>query len=285
MQLVHPHEREALANQLKADIDEFCRVHYDDGFRNHLGASMIGRECERELWYSYRWVQASPFDGRMQRLFNRGHREEERFILWLEGIGAQVWATTEDGNQIRVTGIGGHFGGSLDSTIVLPPQYLINEPVLGEFKTHNDKSFQKLKKEGVKRAKPDHFAQMSTYGRKRGMRYAIYMAINKNDDELYIEVVELDWGYGHDLERKAEAVITSQFPPPRVSESPADYRCKFCNFKAICHEGAPYVKNCRSCLYSTPTDDGQWGCHFHKAIIPANFIRLGCGNWQQNVRP
>jgi hypothetical protein len=285
MKLIHPHEREAIANQIKADINEYTRTKYDDGHREHLGASLIGKPCERHLWYVYRWVRSGVFDGRMQRLFNRGHLEEFRWIEWLEGIGCQVWATTEEGKQIRIAGVGGHFGGSLDSTVILPERYQISEPVLGEFKTYNQKTFDKLVKEGVRKAKPEHFAQMSIYGRKRGLRYALYCPICKNDDDIRPELVELDWGYAIELERKAEAVVTSQYPPPRISESPAFHECKFCDYKAICHEGAPYEKNCRSCMYSTPTDDGAWGCHVHKALIPKEFIKAGCDNWTPNVRP
>lgn len=284
--LIHPHEREAIANQIKADINEYCRVTYDDGHREHLGASLIGKPCERHLWYIYRWVQKSQFDGRMQRLFNRGHKEEARWIEWLEGIGCQVWATTEDGKQIRVSGVGGHFGGSLDSTVILPPRYGIDDPMLGEYKTHNEKSFKKVVELGVKRAKPEHFAQMSIYGRKRGLKYGLYCPICKNDDDIRPEIVELDWGYGLELERKAESVITSQYPPPRINESPAYNECKFCDLKPVCHEGKNYEKNCRSCVYSVPTDDGQWKCHaFNDMVIPKDFIPTGCNFWRPNVRP
>lgn len=74
------------------DINEFCTIHFDDGFRWHLGASLIGHECQRYLFYVYRWCFKEQFDGRMQRLFNRGHREEERFIQYLEGVGFKVFA-------------------------------------------------------------------------------------------------------------------------------------------------------------------------------------------------
>lgn len=74
------------------DINDFCAKHFDDGFRWHLGASLIGHECQRYLFYVYRWCFKEEFDGRMQRLFNRGHREEERFIQYLEGIGFKVFS-------------------------------------------------------------------------------------------------------------------------------------------------------------------------------------------------
>ena len=28
----------------------------DDGLRQHLGASLIGKPCERALWYTFRWT-------------------------------------------------------------------------------------------------------------------------------------------------------------------------------------------------------------------------------------
>lgn len=74
------------------DINDFCAKHFDDGFRWHLGASLIGHECQRYLFYVYRWCFKEEFDGRMQRLFNRGHREEERFIQYLEGVGFTVFS-------------------------------------------------------------------------------------------------------------------------------------------------------------------------------------------------
>lgn len=36
----------------------------------------------------------------MQRLFNRGHREEDRFVEWLKGIGFQVWTDDLDNNKL-----------------------------------------------------------------------------------------------------------------------------------------------------------------------------------------
>ncbi len=35
-----------------------------DGFREHLGASLIGKPCSRALWFDFRWVTASRFSGR-----------------------------------------------------------------------------------------------------------------------------------------------------------------------------------------------------------------------------
>ena len=47
-----------------------------DGFREHLGASVIGRECDRALWYEFRWITRAAQGGRMLRLFETGRLEE-----------------------------------------------------------------------------------------------------------------------------------------------------------------------------------------------------------------
>ena len=48
--------------------------------RTYLGASIIGKECSRALWYDFRWASREKFDGRMLRLFQTGHLAEGRFV-------------------------------------------------------------------------------------------------------------------------------------------------------------------------------------------------------------
>jgi hypothetical protein len=281
MDLIHPHTRKSLAAQIKADIDEYCRVTYDDGFRSHLGASLIGNECSRSLWYTFRWVQAAAFSGRMQRLFNRGHEMEPRFITWLRGIGFEVWEVdTGTGKQFRIMACSGHFGGSLDGILRLPERYKVTDPMLLEMKTKGTgRGFEDLKERGVKLNNPTHFAQMSSYGKQYGFKYALYLAINKNDDDLHVEVVELDWELAADLVRKAEDVILSKTPPPRINESPAYHVCKRCDHAQVCHGGAPYEPNCRSCNFAQPVADGQWFCGKWNNVIPEDFLIKGCPEW------
>ena len=237
----------------------------EDDFRSHLGASLIGRECARELWYSFRWTTKPSFDGRILRLFNRGHLEEPRMVALLLMIGCTVWQFDEEGNQFRIKGHKGHFGGGMDGVILGVPE-IPDEPVLGEFKTHNDKSFQKLKGDGVREAKFEHYVQMQMYMGKNGFRWALYMAINKNDDELYAELVAFDQvTYDRFLDRSA-MVIDAVEPPPRINNSPGWYKCKFCDFCPVCHGATMPAKNCRTCRWSTPVDGGKWVCENPKVI-------------------
>lgn len=87
---------QVIAKRVMQDIDDYCVKAYDGGHRTHLGASLIGHACSRYLWGIFRWLKHEETTGRKQRLFNRGHREEARFVEWLEGIGCQVFFEDRD---------------------------------------------------------------------------------------------------------------------------------------------------------------------------------------------
>ena len=290
-----PGVAKALAKRILEEIDEYCVRTYDGGHRSHLGASLIGRECKRYLWYVFRWCLHEKTTGRQQRLFNRGHREEARFIEWLEGIGFKVWfenrdeAPNEKGEypQYRISDVMGHFGGSLDGIAVLPERYGIAEPVLLEFKTNGTGAgFNKLADDGMPIAKPEHFAQTSTYGKKYNFRYCVYLNINKNDDSLHIEVVKLNHNLGEQMIMKAEQIIMSQTAPARLSDNPTFHKCGYCHMKDVCHKGAVVEVNCRSCAFARPVENAEWFCEVHNGNIPKDFIPKACPSYKaitQNV--
>lgn len=336
LDLAAPGVASRVAARVAEDINKYVIREYDGGHRNHLGASLIGHDCKRYLWYIFRWAFRETYKdeashARMQRLFNRGHREEARFIEWLEGIGAEVYYENRAGlgyhaesdsyfiepdenagcweqcdritpdnpaylkhvarakadglefPQFRVSAVKGHFGGSLDAIIKLPERYNIPEWILGEFKTNSTgRAFDKLGESGMAVAKPQHFAQTSTYGSdpQYNFRYVLYFNVNKNDDSLHIEMVKLNPSLGDQMRMKAETIILSQVPPPRLSDNPTYSSCTYCAAHDICHKGALPEKNCRSCKHAVPIDGGQWHCEHFNGTIPKEFIPKGCENWE-----
>jgi len=187
----------------------------EEDFRNHLGASLIGRECARELWFSFHWCTLERFDGRMLRLFNTGHLAEPKMVALLKLIGCQVWQIDAYGRQFRINGHRGHFGGSMDGVAVGIPDLPEGVAAITEFKTHGDKSFVKLVADGVRLAKPEHVTQMNIYMGKNNLAYAFYMAENKNTSELHAEIIPFDpIQYQRYLDRSA-MIIDSVIPPPR----------------------------------------------------------------------
>ncbi len=282
LDLTKQSDREKLEDFLKEDINEFCTDYYEQGHRDHLGASELGEECWRKLWYSFRWCKQERFDGRMMRLFNVGHSAEPRFVTYLRGIGFEVKEFDEKGKQFRIEGAMGHYGGSLDGMCKAPSRYKLSEDLvfLLEMKTNNTGSgFTKVSTEPLSKSKPRHFAQMSQYGQKMGLKYGLYIIENKNDSDLIFKIIELDWNLGSQLEKKANDIIFSKEPPPRISENPAFFNCKFCNFTDICFNNAKVEKNCRSCRNATPIADAKWHCAIAGYEIPEAVIKEGCPQW------
>lgn len=276
----------ALARRIKDDINRFCVDLYTDEHRTHLGASIIGEECGRMIWYAFRWCQKEIFDGRQLRLFNRGHREEARWLEWLRGVGFTVFEVDPNtGKQFKIWGARGHYGGSTDSIATLPYPELIGLTLLCEFKTHNAGSFAKLLKDGVIISKPQHYAQMCSYGGFYRIHYGMYCASGKNDDDIHIEIVKLDPRFADDLSRKAEDIIFSPVPPPKISLQPTFHRCQWCSFNGICHHNQPVEKNCRSCRRAQPVDNAQWYCTLYMQTIPEEFIPKGCDKHESIAQP
>lgn len=282
-----PETRKTLAARISTAIDDYCATAYNDGHRSHLGASIIGKECDFQLWATFRWLAAANFSGRMLRLFNRGHREEERFTEWLRGIGFTVWTHDDEGKQFRVSGVDGHFGGSVDGVAVGPDwfQEVFGQgPILLEYKTKGTGSgFNKLCADGMKKVHPEHFSQNSIYGAKLEFRYVLYLSINKNDDTIHIEIEELDWSEADRKEARAKDIIYAKSPPKRISASPTFWLCKGCFANDVCHHGAKPETNCRSCRNSEPVADAQWQCNLHGSIIPKEFWGKGCESWESVI--
>ena len=176
-------------HSLAASIYRWREATADDGLRPHLGASLIGHHCARHLWLTFRWSAKQSWEGRMLRLFDRGQREEAVIVAELRGIGAEVSECQPDGQQYRVAMFGGHFGGSLDGVARGIPGGSATNWELLEFKTHNTKSFKELTEKGVQTAKWQHYCQMQTYMALTGMTRANYIAVCKDDDQIYHERV------------------------------------------------------------------------------------------------
>lgn len=289
--------------KLKLALDKLLIEQSDDGFRNHLGASLIGDDCTRKLFYTFRWASKPKWKkvnlkakdaktlediekyGALLRLFQRGHEEEHRFVKYLRMLGCDVapFADVATEKQWRIVGAGGHAGGSLDCIIEQGPKALFPQtPGVGEFKTHNRKSFDKLIKEGVASAKLTHYVQMQKYMGAMGYAWAIYVAVCKDSDRLHFEFVDFDKKCYDKHTTREEFVVFTDEAPLRISPSPSHWLCKFCDFYSICHEFEVPAVNCRTCSHATPELDGTWSCGVASkragriVTIPTKVMLNGC---------
>lgn len=231
---------------------------------NRIGPSMLGNQCDRYIWYKWRWVKQFPITPRQQRLFGRGNQEEPIVYAELEEAGVKILS-----KQTKITFAFGYGAGKDDGNIINVPDAPKTVHIL-EIKTSNDKNFQKIKKSGVKIAKKDHYLQFHIYMVLEDIHRTLYICTNKNDDERHYERIKDDGKTGQLAILRAEHIVRSMMPPLRCNDDQEKFPCSWtvratgekggCEFRGICFQNDPVEQNCRTCKSVNLLGDGVWSC-------------------------
>lgn len=266
-------------DELQSPTAQAIQRHYYDKQNpqddENLRCSSIGTECERDLWFRFRWC--TPLvrnDGRLQRLFETGHREEDRMLADLRAIGCDVKARDpQTGKQWSVSFLGGLLQGSADAALLGVPG-AEKTWHLAECKTHNDKSFVDWRAKGVEHAKPVHYAQMQIYMHGLELDRALYVAHNKNNDLVEVERVKYSRAAAEAIIAKADRIAHTDAPPPKMES----YACRWCRNEKICRYDDWARVNCRTCAYASPIDGKAWKCNRDDHSLDYSAQRKGCAH-------
>ena len=264
-------------NKKKTTAGELNKLVGDGHLRPYLGCSQIGHHCNRYLWLSFRWCFKQEIPARLKRLFLRGHREEPEIVKELAQIGAYCYA-----DQQEIVMVHGHMKGHTDGSCI----GVIEAPKtehLAEYKTASDKKFKEMVKLGVEKANPTYWGQLHIYMRKLGLTRALFIVVNKNNDEYHVERVTLNPAFADSLERKGFSIIVAEQPPAITSPcSKTYYLCKgrgtknWCDAYNVCHGITEPLPTCRTCIHIEIQDNGMWACDFHGIALSTGQQRLGC---------
>jgi len=255
--------------------------------RPYLGASSLGGPCDRQLWYTFRWVKRRVIEASGLRRIDDGHRGETVLADRLRMVsGINLSTEKEPGVQHNFQDLGGHFRGNCDGLIT----GLLQSPKklhVWECKIVNEQKFKKLML--LKNTRGEDLALKEWdavyYGQAQ-----IYMHYFKADRHYLTagspgvrDVTSVRTKYNEAdalaLIKKAERVIFADRAPTRISSDPAWHECRYCNFRGVCHETElPELKTCRSCMHSTPVGEGGWRCEKHNKALGLHEQRVGCSD-------
>lgn len=229
--------------------------------RGYNGLSGIGEKCLRKLQLAHYDLYTTKHSIRVLRLFNEGHRMEP---VMIELLAKQLGIRHFDDQQ-QVVGFSGHWKGHIDGkgefTESSTFSGLVDGTFLTEFKTHNDKSFKDLLKNGVIKSKPGHYAQMTSYMGYTGLDKALYVAYNKNDSTVYHEWVSFDPEYFRELQRKEAEIVLADALIERVGTNKSTwFECKMCDAKDVCFGKKTPRSSCKNCKWVDVLNDGKWEC-------------------------
>lgn len=260
-------------------------IEVKNDLRGYNGLSGIGVNCIRKLQLAHYDCYMVSNSIRMLRLFNEGHRMEPVLTDILDkALGIEITSDQEE-----VVGFAGHWKGHIDGKGRFrdDSKFLDYKPgeFLVEFKTHNDKSFKDMQKNGVKKSKPMHYGQVTSYMGYNKLEWTLYIAYNKNDSEIYIEWIQFDPEYFRELQRKEAEVVTADSLLPRIGNDKATwFECKLCDAVKVCFGKKPIKESCKNCTWVDVHDEGVWECTKHKKKLqdfkPCDIYTVGEMFWE-----
>ena len=182
--------------------------------------------------------------------------------------------------QFAVKAFMGHLYGKLDG-LASHPVHTQGIEVLFENKFVNYKRFGVLtsREKPLPVADPKYYGQICVYMDLIPVPATMFVCGNRNDDDIEFRFFGANPTHAKELFTKANSVMFTKVRPARIAQSPAFYKCKFCDHKAVCHEGAPVEVSCRSCVNCIPIDDGKFHCEKWGKDIPNKAaIIAACGS-------
>ncbi len=255
--------------------------------RSYLGASSIGKPCERSLWYSFRSAADPQFEAKSIFAIEDGFAGEDVMIKRLRMVPGVTLNTidVQTHKQIGVVALGGHLRGHLDGVI----KGLIEAPEdwhVWEHKQVNQQKFEKLGK--LIEKDPDtalekwdsvYYAQGQVYMGQTGVHNHFITVGSPGGRQYHAAFTKFSQQAFDVLMAKAERIINAAEPPQRISEDRLSFTCMWCDFSEVCHGDTIPRKDCRTCVSAQPVMDGndaQWKCIRWDSNVPAQHLRDGC---------
>ena len=272
--------------------------------RGYLGMSSIGKVCARSLWYTFHFASppVSNHSARTLRNFADGHRTEELIADRIKLIPSIELLTETDDQQYGISAVGGHYRGHVDGFLKGVPDEDPGQVFLWENKCSGMSVYNKMKKlinecEGGDTSKVLYQWNMVYYI--QAIVYMHYFNMNGMSIKECIHTVDAAGGREETLviktkedsvmaeamEAKAKQIIFTKDPTSfsRIASDPSAYDCTFCDHKRVCFHADTMQENCRTCVFSEPTmnGDAEWQCTKHNTVLTLEEQKAGCEDYQQ----
>ena len=237
----------SISGQVTALVDfGMQRLRSEEVPRDYLGASRLGVSCARALQYEFAKAPVDPgrdADGRLRRIFRRGHVIEDCMVDWLRAAGFDLRTCKANGDQFGFSAAGGRLQGHIDGVIVGGPEGF-TYPALWENKCLGSKSWRDLEKSGLAVSKPVYAAQVAIYQAYLELHEqpAIFTAVNADTMEIYTELVPFDAALAQRMSDRALTVISATEAGellPRAFHDPTHFECRMCAWQDRCWRNTP----------------------------------------------
>lgn len=205
--------------------------------RNYIGASTIGHQCDRKIWLDYMGEEAE-YPPKTLLNFEIG-KSLEKMILGVlsECEDFEVEVGTESNNYLECSDKDiPEFKGHVDAILKTP----FEKKIILEIKTTKDSGFSRLmhkdlNKAGLKNWNMGYYTQLQSYMGMMNVPRAILIVINKDNSELYEEIIFFNAMFYEGIKAKARQILEAQTIPEKINKSPLFTICHNCKYKRKCH--------------------------------------------------
>jgi CRISPR/Cas system-associated exonuclease Cas4 (RecB family) len=204
--------------------------------RNYIGASSIGSECPRKLWYRFNGYP-EEFDADSLRRFADGHAVEERILNWLRAIpNIKLWTHDENGEQYGFSALDGKYQGHYDGVIEIDGVLYVLEIKATTKQSGLIKSCKDYPEEyALEQWNPEYYAQAMTYCKFADIPNHLLICSDAGGRNLFMVRTPYNANYADALLLKAERIANAKEPPNKVGGKNF-WKCKMCSFYGICYE-------------------------------------------------
>ncbi len=232
----------SVSGQISALVDTgLQQARAGQAVRSYLGASRLGVACERALQFEFAQAPVDygrDIQGRILRIFERGHVNEECMVGWLRDAGFDLRTHKADGEQFGFSVADGRLQGHIDGVFVGGPEGFVY-PALWENKCLGSKSWRDLEKNRLAISKPIYAAQVALYQAYLELHEhpAIFTAVNADTMDIYTELVPFDAALAQRMSDRAVKVITATEAAellPRAFADPTHFDCRMCAWQDRC---------------------------------------------------
>lgn len=208
---------------------EKYQARIEESSRAYIGASIIGSDCWRQIYYELHETVAKGVAPKTWRTWQIGKHLESLVIDWLDDAGITLGTLEQRTLQSNKVPL---FRGHVDSVWI---DKGVNKAII-EIKTAKDSSFNTFVNKGLKIWNPQYYAQVQSYMGMSNINSTYILVLNKDNSSLSDELVTFDPAFYERLEEKALAIASAKIAPPKIHSSPLWYQCKLCKFNTICHQ-------------------------------------------------
>lgn len=195
--------------------------------RDYIGASSIGCDCLRQIWYQFKGIKAEAVPTKFVRTWAIGKKLEHLVVEWLISAGIKIETNNFTYHAQDMPYFQGHFDGIMTWR---------KKRAILEIKTAKHTSFTIFAKKGVKAWNPQYYAQIQSYMGMSGIHSTYIIVLDKDNSELSDELVTFDADFYAKLCDKAQMIHGAHIEPPRINGSALFFKCKMCKFNKTCHK-------------------------------------------------